>query len=59
MGDSDWFVAGIIVGIAVGIPLGWILAQVIAKPAQPPASILFDRDSEGRITAIHYAPRSA
>jgi hypothetical protein len=59
MGDSDWFVSGIIIGIAVGIPLGWILAQVIAKPVLSPASVLFDRDSEGRITAIHYAPRSA
>jgi len=58
MGDGDWFVAGIIIGIAVGITLGWIFAQVTAKPIQP-ASVLFDRDSEGRITAIHYAPRSA
>jgi len=44
---------GILVGVLVGIPLGWMIAQVISSAA--PASVVFERDSSGRITAIHYA----
>jgi len=50
--DKDEALAlGILIGVLVGVPLGFMIAQVLGRPA----SVVFDRDSSGRITAIHYA----
>ena len=46
---------GLAVGLALGLVIGLLVAQLIA--AQRPASVVFDRDAEGRVTAIHYVPR--
>lgn len=56
MEDQDWLVVGLLIGLLVGVPVGWLIAQAIAKLQQPqtPASVVFDRDEQGRITAIHY-----
>jgi len=53
MSDNNalWFIGGFIVGIFVGIPLGFYLYNVFIEK---PASVVFERDSEGRITGIHY-----
>ena len=55
MAEVDWFVAGLITGILVGVSIGWLLAQTIAKPA----SVIFERDKEGKISGIHYVPAGA
>jgi F0F1-type ATP synthase assembly protein I len=51
MGDD---ISWLIIGVLVGISLGYILSQIIGK--HPQASIVFDRDQQGRITGIHYVP---
>ena len=43
------------IGIAVGVALGALIAFIIMKMQQP-VGIIFERDSEGRITAIYQAP---
>jgi len=53
---SDGIVVGLIIGILVGIPFGWLLTQVIKPAVSGPSSVIFDRDQENRITAIHYVP---
>jgi len=53
MGDGDLAI-GIVIGLLVGIPLGWILCWSLMQMV--PASVVFDRDEEGRITGIHYVP---
>ncbi len=58
MAESDWLVAGVLVGVLVGIPIGWLIAQFL-KPKEAPASVVFDRDQEGRISGIHYVPVGA
>lgn len=50
MDETTW----LIIGIAIGIPLGILIYGVIVRPQ--PASVVFDRDSEGRILGIHYVP---
>jgi ABC-type antimicrobial peptide transport system permease subunit len=54
--EQDWFVVGLLVGLLVGVPIGWLIAQVLMKlpAAHAAASVVFDRDEQGRITAIHY-----
>jgi len=56
--EQDWFVVGLLVGLLVGVPIGWLIAQVLMKlpSAQATASVVFDRDEQGRIVAIHYVP---
>jgi uncharacterized membrane-anchored protein YhcB (DUF1043 family) len=56
--EQDWFVVGLLVGLLVGVPIGWLIAQVLMKlpAAQATASVVFDRDEQGRIVAIHYVP---
>lgn len=44
--------AGFLAGVAVGLLLG-ILAQGLR---QGPATVVFERDAEGRIVGIHYVP---
>jgi ABC-type antimicrobial peptide transport system permease subunit len=61
MGDAEWLAIGFLIGVLVGIPLGWLLLQSLVQTGQQPqqrarASVLFDRDEAGRITAIHYVP---
>ena len=58
MAEQDWFVVGLLVGLLVGVPIGWLIAQALVKlpPAQAPASVVFDRDEQGRVLAIHYVP---
>jgi uncharacterized membrane-anchored protein YhcB (DUF1043 family) len=57
MADHEWLLVGLVIGLLVGIPIGWLIAQVLmkAQPAQA-ASVVFDRDEQGRIVAIHYVP---
>ncbi len=56
MAESDWLVVGLIIGLFAGVSIGWMIAQAIAKPS--PASVMFTRDEQGRITEIHYVPLS-
>jgi hypothetical protein len=58
MGDAEWLAVGFLIGVLVGIPLGWLLLQYAVQPRQQQAraSVVFDRDEAGRITAIHYVP---
>ena len=53
--DSEWMLIGLIIGVPLGICIGWILSQLL-KPQKAQASVVFNRDSEGRITEIHYVP---
>jgi ABC-type antimicrobial peptide transport system permease subunit len=56
-GFSDGMLVGLLIGIFVGIPLGWLIAQVVFKPTQTASSsVVFDRDTEGKIVGIHYVP---
>jgi len=50
----DDLVVGILIGVLIGIPIGWIIARAVSS--SKPSSVVFDRDEEGRITAIHYVP---
>ncbi|MEM4531656.1 MAG: hypothetical protein QXY39_07300 [Thermofilaceae archaeon] len=54
MADAEWLVAGVIIGLLVGIPIGYLLSQ-LTKPKEP-ASVIFERDQDKYITAIHYVP---
>jgi uncharacterized membrane-anchored protein YhcB (DUF1043 family) len=54
MAEHDWLVVGFIIGLLVGIPIGWLAAQLVTR--QYPASVVFERDEQGRIVAIHYVP---
>ena len=54
MAESDWLIVGLLIGIPVGVCLGWLIAQMLQK--RQPSTVLFTRDSEGRITEIHYVP---
>jgi hypothetical protein len=56
--DAEWFAIGLVIGVLIGIPLGWIFFQMYSGRfvTQMPASVVFDRDEAGRITAIHYMP---
>jgi ABC-type antimicrobial peptide transport system permease subunit len=55
--EQDWLLVGIVIGLLIGIPIGWLISQVLLKiqPMQA-ASIVFDRDEQGRIVAINYVP---
>ena len=55
---SDGMVIGLLIGVLVGIPLGWMIAQMFLKPSGT-GSILFERDQNGLISAIHYVPTGA
>jgi len=58
MSDRDiGIVIGLLIGIPLGVCLGWLIAQTL-KPKEP-ASVIFDRDKENRIVAIHYVPGAA
>jgi len=57
--DAGWFVAGVVIGVVIGFLLGFTLSRYIspAQLQQPlHASVVFERDESGRITAIHYVP---
>ena len=43
------------IGIAIGILAGALIAFMIMQARQP-VGVIFERDSEGRITAIYQAP---
>jgi len=51
MGKAEVLALGILVGVLIGVPLGFVLAQLLSRPA----SVVFERDHSGRVTAIHYA----
>lgn len=55
MPDDSWLLIGLVIGLLAGIPVGWLAAQVLAR--REPSSVLFDRDAENRIIAIHYVPQ--
>jgi hypothetical protein len=50
---DNWLLIGLIIGICVGIPVGFVIAK---SYSQKTSSVVFDRDSEGRIIGIHYVP---
>jgi hypothetical protein len=55
--ESGWFIAGVVIGVVVGILVGFALSRYISSAQfQQPlyASVVFERDESGRITAIHY-----
>jgi hypothetical protein len=54
LAESDWLLTGIVIGVLIGIPIGCILVQLF-KPKEQ-ASVIFDRDTEGKISGIHYVP---
>jgi hypothetical protein len=57
--EAEWLAIGLVVGLLIGIPLGWILFQIFRRTiieVPYPASVIFDRDEQGRVTAIHYVP---
>ncbi|MEM2365710.1 MAG: hypothetical protein QXL06_02075 [Nitrososphaerota archaeon] len=55
MSSDDWLVIGIILGLLLGITIGYIIVQTNLQPRpSQPVSVLFERDREGRIVAIHY-----
>jgi hypothetical protein len=54
MADSEWLLTGVIIGVLIGIPLGYIILQIF-KPREQ-ASVVFERDKEGRVSGIHYVP---
>ncbi|MCD6593267.1 hypothetical protein J7L00_04200 [Candidatus Bathyarchaeota archaeon] len=45
------------IGIAIGILAGALIAFLILQLKQQSVGVIFERDSEGRITAIYQAPR--
>ncbi|MEM2163716.1 MAG: hypothetical protein QXR62_04750 [Candidatus Bathyarchaeia archaeon] len=51
MPDDRYFLIGFFLGMLVGIPTA-ILILNFFKPQS--SSIVFDRDAEGRVSAIHY-----
>jgi ABC-type antimicrobial peptide transport system permease subunit len=55
--EQEWLLVGLVIGLLLGIPIGWLISQVLlsAQHAQP-ASVVFDRDEQGRVVAIHYVP---
>jgi len=55
--DEASLALGLVVGLLVGIPIGWVMAWLVLQGRA--ASVVFDRDSEGRITGIHYVPGAA
>lgn len=57
MAETDWLLVGLVVGVLVGIPLGYMLTALF-KPKEA-ASVVFERDKEGKIGAIHYVPVGA
>lgn len=59
MPDDSSLLIGLMVGLLAGVSIGWLLAQALSHARREPSSVVFDRDSEGRITAIHYVPVGA
>jgi hypothetical protein len=53
--EHEWLLVGLVIGLVIGIPIGWLISQVLSRiqPVQS-ASVVFDRDEQGRVTAIHY-----
>ena len=49
-----YLIAGLLIGMPLGIVVGWLLANTVTAPS--PASVVFQRDEQGRITEIHYVP---
>jgi hypothetical protein len=58
VGESGWFAVGLVVGLLVGLPIGWLISQVLLLQKNNVAlsSVVFERDEDGNITAIHYVP---
>jgi ABC-type antimicrobial peptide transport system permease subunit len=55
--EQEWLIVGLVIGLLVGIPIGWLISQVLSRiQSVQPASVVFDRDEHGRVTAIHYVP---
>jgi len=54
VGDYEYFLLGLVIGLGIGLLAGLLLSKYTGQ--QAPASVIFDRDSQGRITAIHYVP---
>lgn len=52
--EVEWLAIGLVIGLLAGISISWIITQMFMKAA--PASVVFDRDSEGRVTGIYYVP---
>jgi uncharacterized membrane-anchored protein YhcB (DUF1043 family) len=59
LAEAWWFIAGFVIGVAVGVVVGYVLSRYIpyAQAQQPlGATVVFERDENGRIIAIHYVP---
>lgn len=52
MPESEWFIAGVVVGVLVG----FILGANVFRLRESTASVMFERDEQGRITGIYYVP---
>jgi len=56
MPESEWFIAGVVVGVLVGFVLGVSVLKTFR--GESTASVMFERDEQGRITGIYYVPAS-
>ena len=51
--DENIAILLFVMGVMVGIPIGFMIAKQISVR---PQTVIFTRDSEGRIVEIHYLP---
>ena len=56
MGEMNWLIGGIVIGIIIGVCIALIIHFRTGVGAQ---SVVFERDSEGRIVGIHYVTPKA
>jgi len=54
--DAGWFIAGFVIGVIIGVVAGYMLSRHLTQAVIAPASVVFERDENGRIMAIHYVP---
>jgi Na+/H+ antiporter NhaA len=52
--EHDSLLVGILIGLIIGLPVGMAIAFILRQVQL--ASVVFDRDEQGRIVAIHYVP---
>lgn len=55
MSEQSWMLSGLVIGLLVGITLGYIISFTLNNVG---GSVLFERDSSGKISGIHYVPQS-
>jgi hypothetical protein len=59
--EGFYLVVGIVIGAVLGFAIGVAILGFVAKQKEllTPASVVFERDKRGYITAIHYIPAGA